>query len=434
MQKRIPFLLSLSLFWPVLSILSDGVNTLFLPQRLLESRSADSQAALTGGLTFTGLVAGMLFQPIAGAWSDRIRPRWGRKGLLIPGTLVVLLSLLFLVASSHLPGIAVGYILLQLGLNTIQAAQQGLIPDQVTANDRGLASGIKNFMDVGGAMVGFVLLGQFLGKGKIVLSGWIMAGLTILALLLTFLWVKEPRLSQVDPSRSTEIFSSFKIDLRQHRSFVWLVTARFFFLLGTYAVGRFLLIFVAASLHLTEAEAPRLAGNLLAGLAFVTVITAPLAGRLADRFGRRPLMLFGTLISAGGVIGYIFASSLVQIILFGCMLSLGSAAFASANWAMTADVVPKDEAARFFALANIGTTGAAAAAGLFGFLVDPSSPSRGGFSWLFIAAAIAFILSTIFLRGIQPGAAGLPPETPLPLSSIQSIPLDEPVAKTGTNL
>jgi MFS family permease len=79
---------------------------------------------------------------------------------------------------------------------------------------------------------------------------------------------------------------------------------------------------------------------------------------------------------------------------------VGSAAFSTANWALTADVVPTLESARFFGLANVGTAGAAAAAGLFGPLVDlgnAASPGRG-YTALFLAASVIFVLSGLTIR------------------------------------
>jgi Na+/melibiose symporter-like transporter len=267
---------------------------------------------------------------------------------------------------------------------------------------------MKSFMDIGGAMIGFVLLGQLLGSGQPGLAVTVMGGMMLAALALTVLLVREPRVeaAPVNPAAAARR-SPFRVDLRRHPQFLWLVVSRFFFLLGTYAVGRFLLLFVANRLGLSPENAAAAAGSLLAGLALVTVVTAPLAGWAADRVGRTPLMAFGALVSAVGVLGYIFAGGLGQIFVFGCLLSLGSAAFASANWAMTADVVPQAEAARYFGIANFGTAGAAAAAGLFGPLVDGvnRASSGGGFAALFAAAALAFVISAVSLRGLRNPAA-----------------------------
>src|SRR5215212_9166520 len=171
---------------------------------------------------------------------------------------------------------------------------------------------------------------------------------------------------------------------------------------STYAVGRFLLYFVADRLRLDPGRAAEQAGAVLAGLALLTVLAAPPAGWAADRIGRAPLMLAGALLSALGTLLLIGAASSTQIFLFGGLMALGSAAFAGANWALTADLAPPAEAARFFGLANIGTAGAAAAAGLLGPLVDWGNGRTPGMGYtaLFAAATLAFVASALAVRGI----------------------------------
>ena len=177
--------------------------------------------------------------------------------------------------------------------------------------------------------------------------------------------------------------------------------ARFLFLLGIYGTGRFLLFFVADRLGLSEAQAAAQAGSLLAGLALITILASPLTGWLADRLGRVPLMIAGAILSASSALLLVWAGSPSQILLFGGLMSLGSAAFAGGSWALLADVVPKDESARYFGVANFSTAGAAAAAGLFGPVIDGvESRSPGmGFSVLFILASIAFLASALPLKG-----------------------------------
>ena len=112
-------------------------------------------------------------------------------------------------------------------------------------------------------------------------------------------------------------------------------------------------------------------------------------------------MIAGAVLSAIGVLMLVWANSPGEILAFGALMSLGSAAFAGGSWALLADLVPKHEPARFFGLANFSTAGAAAAAGLFGPVIDWGdriSPGMG-FPALFILAAVAFLASALALRG-----------------------------------
>ncbi len=422
MLKRASFYLGISIFWLALSLLSDGINTLVLPARLAGLVDEAHQASTLGLLSFAGLVTGMLVQPLAGAASDRWRSRlvWrqpvGRKGFLVAGVALTLVFLAIFGLSGSLALLAIGYLLVQVSASLTQAAQQGFIPDLVPAAQRGKASGWKALMDIGGAMVGFALLGQLLGRGQPGLAVAAIGIGMVAALILTMALVREPSVcgeASLDRPMSS-LVSAFRLDLKTHRSFAWLVASRFLFLLGTYAVGRFLLYFVANRLGLGPAEAAQQAGGVLAGLALATVLGAPLAGWASDRWGRIPVIVFGALVSALGTFMLMFAASLGQIFAFGVLMSLGSAAFASANWALTADLVPPQEPARFFGLANIGTAGAAAAAGLFGPLVDWANTlyPGAGYPALFVVAALASALSALALLGVDPAATTAAPALP----------------------
>jgi MFS family permease len=386
-------------------MLFDGLNVLILPSQLTGIVHPGNQASVLGLLTFLGLLAGMLVQPFAGTISDRLRPSLGRQGFIGVGVLLVLIALLIFAGISSLLGVILGYLAIQVTSSIVQAGQQGLIPDHVPAAQRGSASGLKGFMDMGGAMLGFILLGQLLGSGNNVLAlGLIGFSLLLVYLLASILVADDPNRVRVDSehiiAERISLKRSFSLDFRQHAAFVWLVASRFLFLLATYIVGRFMLFFVAERLSLSSDQAAEQAGSLLAGLALITVLASPLVGWAADRFGHIPLMTAGALLSASGVLLLIKASNAGQILLFGALMSLGSAAFASASWAMTADLVPAAEAARFFGLANFSTVGAAAAAGLFGPLVDWSNqiyPGRG-YPLLFILAALIFISSVLVLK------------------------------------
>lgn len=409
MIQRFRLLLGISLLWLVLSLLSDGLNTLILPYQVAGRVGAESQATVLGLVSFFGILAGMFVQPIAGAFSDWLRPAHGRQRFIGAGVLLTLLALAFFGAARSLLALILGYLALQITLSIAQAGQQGLLPDRVPGPQRGLASGLKIFMDLSGAMFGFLLLGELLGSGRLP-SALGLIGIILIVLFL-FSLILIPRERRQIPSLPQEtkfapISQAFQLDWNHDRNFIYLVTSRFLFLLATYAIGRFLLLFVAGRLSLGAGEAAQLAGSILAGLALVTVLGSPFAGWAADRLGRVPLMVIGAVLSALGVLLLVKASSPGAILLFGSLMSLGSAAFSSANWAMTADVAPPKEAARFFGLANFGTAGAAAAAGLFGPLVDWSNhlAPGSGFPALFITAALIFLTSAWVLRAIvDPG-------------------------------
>jgi MFS family permease len=399
LARQTRLLFGISVFWLALSVLFDGINTLVLPLQLGKIASQHNQATLLGLFTFFGLPAGALIQPVAGAISDKLHPYLGRKGFIGIGLILCLASLVLFALFRSVLGVMIGYLAIQVSASIAQAGQQGLMPDLVDEKHRGLASGLKGFMDLAGAMLGFVLLGQLLGSGRSLPAIGVIAAILMVAYLLAVLLTPEDKPDKESTVKTTAISlrQIFRLDLARQSAFVRLLMARFLFLLGIYGTGRFLLFFVADRLELSQEQAAQEAGTLLAGLALITILASPLTGWLADRIGRAPLMIAGSIFGAASALLLVWADSTTQILIFGGLMSLGSAAFAAGSWALLADLVPKDQPARFFGLANFSTAGAAAAAGLFGPVIDRVerlSPGFG-FSVLFILASIAFLMSAL---------------------------------------
>jgi len=256
-------------------------------------------------------------------------------------------------------------------------------------------------MDIGGAMLGFLLLGQLLGSSQTGLAVLAIALTLVIAYLVAVVLTPEDKPGRSNVTRSgIPLSHAFRLDLINDAAFVRLLISRFLFLLGIYATGRFLLFFVADRLGLETPEAAEQAGALLAGLALITILASPVTGWMADRLGRLPLMVAGSILGALSALMLVWAANPGQILLFGGLMSLGSAAFTGGSWALIADLVPKNESARYFGLANFSTAGSAACAGLFGPVIDGVeriSPGDG-YNILFILAAMAFITSVLPLR------------------------------------
>ena len=401
MLRQFRLLLGISIFWLALSMLQDGINTLVLPHQISWLGSKNNQATLLGLLTFAGLLGGALVQPVAGVLSDRLKPALGRKGFVGIGLILSLASLILLGLFQSLSGVAIAYLAVQVSASFAQAGQQGLIPDLVVVQRRGFASGLKGFMDIGGAMLGFVILGYLLGQGQPILALTTIAVALLATYTIAVLLTPEDRPQKNNSTRPPlRVSQAFQLDVKHEMPFVRIVLARFLFLLGIYATGRFLLYFVADRLGLNANQAAEQAGALLAALALITVLASPLTGWLADRTGRLPLMIAGSILGGISAILLVWAGTTAQILLFGSLMSIASAAFAGGSWALLADLVPRDQSARYFGLANFGTAGAAAAAGLFGPLMDWSDRLSPGsrYDILFVAAAVVFISSALPLR------------------------------------
>lgn len=372
-------IIGVSLGWLGISMVSDGVPALLLPHQLLSS--GENAAASLGMITLIAIAVAAAVQPLAGRWSDSV----GRWPVIAAGVALALggLILLLVGGSVALPGAVVALI----GVSVAQAGHQALLPELVAQRWRGRASGAKSALDVSGAILGFVLLGVLLGGNATLPAVLLLGAVLAVPFLLAYLLLRTP-----PPLQTPAAFQTPGQSIGSASGLVGLVVARFLFLLGIYAVGRFLLLFIADRLRLDADAAAEQAGMALALLAAITVAGSAPAGWLADRFGRRWLMGTGGAFAAAGIALLPIAGSMTVVVIFGTLMALGTAAFNAGSWAALADLTARPGAGRLLALANFGTAGAAALAGAFGLIIDAgnrAAPAAGYVLAFELAAACA---------------------------------------------
>ena len=390
-------ILGASVGWLGISMISDGVPTLLLPYRLAVAGTED--AATLGIAALIGILLAALLQPFAGAWSDSV----GRWPVVLVGVVLTGAGLALFVFSSEVTALVYGLVLALCGVSVVQAGQQALLPDAVDVSRRGVASGLKGAFDVGGALLGFIVLAALLGVGQFAESAAAMWIVLAAGALIGFALIGRSR-RVLASAGAQEAFAlarnPFAGDWSAHAPLLRLIAVRFVFLLGIYVVGRFLFTFVAAHFGLSPDEAAGQAGVVLTVLAAATVAASLPTGWLADRLGRARLMQAGGLLGAVGIALVPFVPTVGALMLVGLLIAAGSAAFGSGSWALLSDLAAGPESGRLMGLAQLGTAGAAAAAGLFGLLIDAGErfSSGAGYAAAFALAAAAALLGALLWR------------------------------------
>lgn len=373
-------LVGINALWIPLAFVYDGLTVLVLPIRL----GADASAI--GLVSFVGLLAAGLIQPVAGWASDRLRPTVDRRVFMTFAAIPIVLALWLFGSGASVLVILVAYVCVQVAASALQAAQQSLLPEHVGRTARGWAAGWKTAFDVGGSMLAFVVLGTLLTSGEVGPATAVIIATLVGAMALV--WRLVPASDAPAPARGsmTPIPSAF----------VPLVLARFLFVFGTYAVGRFLVLLVAQRLGIDPMTAADEAGGLLALFTLTTAVAALGFGRVSDRLPRRQVMLGGVALATMGILILVPALGVGGVVVGGALMSLGTAAFLPANWAATADLASPPAAARLMALANLGTALAAAAVGLLGLLIPDA-----GFAPALMLAAIASAAAALPLASMR---------------------------------
>jgi MFS family permease len=368
----------ISVVWVALAFLGDGLTALVLPTALGDR--ADAATAI-GLISFAGLGLAVIVQPFAGRLSDALRGRLDRRWFIAIFAVPVVLGLVPVAADAPLPAVAAAYLLVMVAASAVQAGQQTLIPEHAPRPWQGRAASLKTAFDIGGAFVAFLVLGLLLEAGGVPSAVVVVAIVLILSVAL-LLWA-VPRDAPAGPA---PVARGSLVGLPA--GFWRPVLSRFLFLFGVYAVGRFLLLLVADRVGIPPERAAAETGGMLALFTVTTAVAALALGPVVDRVGRRPLMVGGALIAAAGTALFIIPAGLAGALAAGLLMSLGTAAFTTANWAALTELTPVTDAGRLLGIANIGTGGAAACAGLLGPSIDAA-----GFTPALLVASVAIVAS-----------------------------------------
>ncbi len=403
--------LKITIFGFALAALWGCLHTIVIQARLLDFVAESQKNTYLGLLTFAGLMLAIIVQPVAGALSDRSTFGWGRRRpFILMGTLLAMLFLSGIGWGNSYIALFIIYCLLQVASNTAQGPYQAFIPDLVPVGRRGIASGVKGFLEIAGGVALIYPIALFMdhysaGKG----SSWLWLSLAALGIFLlgtmlaTILMVRErPGAGGAQPPLLPTLYKIFKIDIRANRDFIWFLASRLFILMAFTTLQTFTLYFLMDVVGVPDPAAATARFSIVA-IAGMLVIAYP-AGRLSDRVGRRPIGIAAGLLGAlGTALIFLLQHSYLPIMLCGGLVGISFGAFMSSNWALATDLVAKGEEARYLGLTNLATAGGAALARLIGPVIDffnSQSPNLG-YSVMLLACFIYFIVGSLLLMKIK---------------------------------
>jgi Na+/melibiose symporter-like transporter len=400
----------ITIFGFALVALWSCLHSVIIQVRLLDFVAESQKNTYLGLLTFAGLILAMAVQPIAGAISDRSGFSWGRRRpYILLGTILAILFIPGIGFCGSYAALFIVYCLLQISCNTAQGPYQGFIPDLVPGGKRGLASGVKNLLELLGGVVLLYPIGRFMdhyftGEG----SSWLWLALGVLAivllgtLLITLLTVKErPGAGGPQLPLLTTLYKSFGIDVKANRNFVWFLVSRLLILLAFITLQRYALYFLMDVIGIANPVAVTADLLIVVGACMLAMVYP--AGRLSDRVGRKPIIVSSGLLGASGIVALFFSGSYMQIMFCGGLLGISFGAFMSANWALATDLVAKGEEARYLGLTNLATAGGGALVGLMGLVIDITNADIPGLGYKIMLGAcfVYFIVGSALMIKIK---------------------------------
>ena len=381
----------------ILMVLITPLNNL-LPRYADAITGGDGKEAALAWVSGLGAVAAMVFNPLAGAFSDRTYSRLGRRRpWIIGGSLVAAALMVVMSYQDSIVGLAALWFLVLAAANVAFSAMTAYIPDQVPVDQRGLVSGFVGLAQVLGVVIGVALVSYVvpdLQQGT-----WLIAGVMVVLLVPMVTLIPDARLPReaIAAFHWGRFWSGFWVSPRLYPDFAWAWITRFLVWLGTALATIYLLFYLQDFLEYPQPEQGQTTLIGLYGLG--TIVTAVIGGRLSDRSGKRKIYVIVASIVMG-LSALILA--LVPVFAAACvgafLLGMGYGVYLAVDQALITQVLPAaEDRARDLGVINIANT----APQILAPVLAAPLVTLLGYPALFGATAVVMVLAGILVRFIR---------------------------------
>ncbi|GAA1266784.1 MFS transporter [Saccharothrix xinjiangensis] len=363
--------------------------------RQAELLDAGAKEAVFGLVTGVGAVAALVANPLVGLASDRTTSRFGRRHpWTLAGALVGAAGLVVLASASSVAAVALGWCLVQAGLNGMLASLTSAVPDRVPVRQRAKVGGLVGVSQMLGTVLGAVVVTALvtgLGAGYLACAAVVVVG--ALAFVLVTPDVRLPA-DRRPPLRWRELW----VSPRAHPDFAWAWCAHFMINLGNAFGTLYLLYFLDDVVRHPSPEDGLLVLMLLYGVALAA--GAWWFGAHSDRTGRRrPYVL----VSAGAmaVAALLLAAwpTWAAALVAAPLLGVGFGGYWAVALALLTQVLPAaTDRAKDLGVLNIANALPQVLAPL---LATAILGALGGYRGLFAASAVATLCAAAFVTRVR---------------------------------
>jgi MFS family permease len=404
-------LVTLSVYWLGILTIQFGLGTQIVPSMVEDMVGARNSGTGLAVINAVAVIASIFVQPTVGVISDFTITRWGRrKPYIFIGGLLDMVFLYGIATSNTFVVLVAFYFLIQVSSNFAQGPFQGYVPDLVPARQVGSASGLMGLMIVMGAIVGsgIAMFGLQEG-GSVFVATLALGAVEIVAMLIVVTRVHE---GTTGPKRTMSWLrvarSAWGADILREKSVLWLLLVRLLFLGAAAAATSLGLYYFERTHALLRPEASQF-------VFYATVVVAGMSGlasipgaRLSDRYGRKPIIYGGMVLTAIGLLGLALAPTPELAVALFVPAGIGIGAFLSVDWALMTDVIPKHTSARYMGILNAGTAMATPVFLIVGGLTmdavgrlagDPRAPG-GPVAAMYVAIGF-LVLAALALRQVD---------------------------------
>ncbi|HYN57285.1 MAG TPA: MFS transporter [Motilibacterales bacterium] len=367
--------------------------------RLAQDVAPDSKEAALAWITGAGAFASIIFNPLAGALSDRTTARWGRrKPWVLLGALVGAMAILALGLPGTVLGLALIWFLAQMSVNAAYAGLTATVPDQVPVRQRGLVSGWVGLAQTLGVVLGVAIVSFVVTDLR---AGLVVTAVLLVVLVMPFvLGARDiPLRRENQPAFSLgQWLRGFWISPRLYPDFAWAWLTRFLMMLGNAMATLYLLFWLQDEVGYAEPEQGQTV--LIALYAFGTMLTAVVFGAMSDRSGRRKIyVISATGIMAVAAVILAFFPVFPAAMLAALILGLGYGMYLGVDQALVTQVLPRAiDRGRDLGVINIANSAPQVLAPV---IAAPIVTGAGGYTSLYLLTAVITLLSAVLVTRIR---------------------------------
>ncbi len=325
-----------------MAILTPVMLTLALKIQALVGE--EEKAAAFGLVTAIGAIFAIICNPLAGRLSDRTSSRFGmRRPWILGGAIGGLLSLLLIATANSVWMVILGWCLVEIFINSAQAAGNATVADQVPVERRGVVSGLVGLGLPLALLLGSIVVNAFTAD----IPRFVVPGALFLIIAVFFIFVlRDRRLDKKDVPRFDvkEFLLSFVFNPRKHPDFGWVWLGRFAIMFGYSGVNTYLVYLLVDRFGLTDGEVTALVVLTNLASCVMTVLSSFVFGLLSDRLrNRRFFVAMGGVLVGVGLAIIAFAPNEAMVVVGSGVLGLGGGGFFSVDLALATEVLPRKE-------------------------------------------------------------------------------------------
>lgn len=373
---------------------------LWWPYRSLYITELGASYELLGLIITIETVSSIMFQYPGGILTDR----WGRKRMLIIAGFFRIISPIFFLFAKNWVQLIPGIIFSSAGMLGVPA-NNALIAESLPSNQRG--TGFAAYRTVTGiptiitSLLGGMIMDYFgiLPGCRYILVASVATG--VFSLFMRWRYITET--FTPTPSSGSKRQGGLLNDLRRFPRQIWVMTiVAAISMFSIRIMMSFMTIYGVEIVGISTTQWG-LIGTIVSLM--TTILTTP-AGMLADRRGKKPLIIASRILNSVSVLGYTFSHNFSQLFMVRSLAGIGNG-LGGAMWgpmggpvwqALIADLSPPEDRGRIMGLiGTIGSLVSSPASWTGGYLFDNVSPQLP-FQLSFGLDMVGTVILVMFLK------------------------------------